>query len=163
MIHENVKIFPGAKVNGNLEIKENVSIWYNAVIRGDTEKISIGKNSNVQDNCVLHCTKNYPIKIGEGVSIGHGAVVHGCVIEDNVLIGMNSTILNGAHIGKNSLVAAGAVVTENHSFPDNSLIIGIPAKAIKEVNNEQIELIKNNAKHYVKLSKKYDSNFNYIE
>ncbi len=163
MIHESAKIFPGAKVNGNIEIKENVSIWYNAVIRGDTENISIGKNSNVQDNCVLHCTKNYPIKIGEGVSIGHGAVVHGCEIEDNVLIGMNSTILNGAHIGKNSLVAAGAVVTENHSFPDNSLIIGIPAKAIKEVNNEQIDLIKNNAQHYVKLSKKYDSNFNYIE
>lgn len=163
MIHETVKIFPGAKVNGDIEIKENVSIWYNAVIRGDTEKISIGKNSNVQDNCVLHCTKGYPIKIGDGVSIGHGAVVHGCEIEDNVLIGMNSTILNGAHIGKNSLVAAGAVVTENHSFPDNSLIIGIPAKAIKEVNNDQINLIKNNAIHYVNLSKKYDSNFNYIE
>ncbi len=163
MIDESARIFPGAKVIGNIEIKENVSIWYNAVIRGDTEPISIGNNSNVQDNCVLHCTKDYPINIGDGVSIGHGAVVHGCTIEDDVLIGMNSTILNGAHIGKNSIVAAGAVVTENHSFPDNSLIIGVPAKAIKEVNKDQIDLIKNNAMHYVNLSKKYDSNFNYIE
>lgn len=163
MIDKSARIFPGAKVNGNIEIKENVSIWYNAVIRGDTELISIGNNSNVQDNCVLHCTKDYPINIGDGVSIGHGAVVHGCTIEDDVLIGMNSTILNGAHIGKNSIVAAGAVVTENHSFPDNSLIIGVPAKAIKEVNKDQIDLIKNNAKHYVNLSKKYDSNFNFID
>lgn len=163
MIHKTAKIFPGSKLIGKVELDENVSIWYNAVLRGDIEDITIGKNSNVQDNCVLHCTKNYPIKIGENVSIGHGAVVHGCKIEDNVLIGMNSTILNGAHIGKNSIVAAGAVVTENHSFPENSLIMGIPAKAIKNVTNEQIKLIEHNAKHYVDLSNKYDSNFNYEE
>ena len=163
MIHESVKIFPGAKIVGDVTLNENNSIWYNAVLRGDVDSISLDKNSNVQDNCVVHCTKGYPVNIGKNVSIGHGAIVHGCTIEDNVLVGMNSTILNGAHIGKNSIVAAGAVITENHSFPDNSLIIGIPGKAIKEVTKEQIEMIKNNATHYVKLSKKYDNNFNYNE
>jgi carbonic anhydrase/acetyltransferase-like protein (isoleucine patch superfamily) len=162
-IHETSKIFPGAHIVGDVTIKENVSVWYNAVIRGDTSSISIGKDSNVQDNCVLHCSPGLSLNIGENVSIGHAAVVHGCTVEDNVLIGMNATILNGAHIGKNSIVAAGAVVTENHEFPDNSLIMGTPGRAVKEISEKQLELIKFNAKHYVNLSKSYDNNFNYIE
>ena len=117
--------------------------------------IKIGNNSNVQDNCVIHCSKDFPVVIKENVSVGHGAVVHGCTLEDNVLIGMNATVLNGAKIGKNSIVGAGAVVSEGKEFPEGSLILGVPAKAIKEVSDEQIEMIANNAKNYVKLSKQY--------
>lgn len=149
---EKIKIFDGAKLIGNVEMKDNVSIWYNAVLRGDIEPITIDENSNVQDNCVVHVSKNYPVKIGKNVSIGHGAIVHGCTIEDNVLIGMGAIILNGAHIGKNCLVGAGALVTENKTFPEGSLIIGSPAKAIRQLTEEEIESITENATHYVELS-----------
>ena len=97
----------------------------------------------------------FPVEIGKNVSVGHGAVVHGCKLDDNVLIGMNATVLNGAHIGKNSIVGAGAVVSEGKEFPEGSLILGVPAKAVKEVSEEQINLIQNNADNYVKLSKQY--------
>ncbi|MBE6493125.1 MAG: gamma carbonic anhydrase family protein [Methanosphaera stadtmanae] len=149
---EKTKIFDGAKLIGNVEMKDNVSIWYNAVLRGDIEPITIDENSNVQDNCVVHVSKNYPVKIGKNVSVGHGAIVHGCTIEDNVLIGMGAIILNGAHIEKNCLVGAGALVTENKTFPEGSLIIGSPAKAIRQLTEEEIESITENATHYVELS-----------
>ena len=132
-----------------------MSIWHGAVLRGDTDSITIGNRSNVQDNCVVHCTKGYPVEIGDNVSVGHGAVVHGCRLEDNVLIGMNATVLNGAHIAKNSIVGAGAVVSEGKEFPENSLILGVPAKAVKELSSEQIKMIQDNADNYVKLSKQY--------
>lgn len=155
-INDNAVIFPGAHVICDVELEENVSIWYGAVVRGDVAPIKIGKNSNVQDNCVLHATKGKPLTIGENVTIGHGAVVHGCTLEDNVLVGMNATILNDAHIGKNSIVGAGAVVSEGKEFPEGSLILGVPAKLVKECNQEQIESIKENADHYVRLSKEYN-------
>ena len=139
---DSVVICPGAQVLGDVELGEDVSIWHGAVVRGDVDSIKIGNNSNVQDNCVLHCTEDFPITIGDNVSVGHGAVVHGCTLEDNVLIGMNATVLNGAHIGKNSIVGAGAVV-------------GVPGKLIKEVTPEQIEHIQENADNYKKLSKQY--------
>lgn len=153
-INPNVKIFDGAHVIGDVDIAENVSIWYNAVVRGDNEPISIGKDSNVQDNCVLHTSPKYPVKIGENVSVGHAAVLHGCEIDDDVLIGMNATLLNGSHISKNSIVGAGALVTENKNFPEGSLIIGVPAKAVRQLNHDEIKHIKDNAKKYVNLSKK---------
>ncbi len=162
-IHKSAKIFPGAHVVGDVDLGENVSVWYNAVIRGDTSYISLGKDSNVQDNCVLHCSPGLSLNIGENVSIGHAAVVHGCTIDDNVIVGMNATVLNNAHIGKNSIVAAGAVVTENHEFPDNSLIMGTPGKVVKEISEKQLNLIKFNAKHYVNLSNAYDANFNFVK
>ena len=154
-LNETVKIFPGAQVFGDVEIDENSSVWHGAIIRGDSGPISIGKGSNVQDNCVLHSTPGLSLTIGDNVSIGHGAVVHGCTIEDNVLIGMNATVLNNAKIGKNSIVGAGAVVSEGKEFPEGSLILGVPGKAIKEVNPEQIEHIAYNAQHYVDLAKEY--------
>lgn len=104
---------------------------------------------------MVHCTRGFPVEIGENVSVGHGAVVHGCKLDDNVLIGMNATVLNGAHIGKNSIVGAGAVVSEGKEFPEGSLILGVPAKAVKEVSEKQIKMIQNNADNYVKLSKQY--------
>ncbi len=152
---DSVVICPGAQVIGDVELGENVSIWFGAVVRGDTDSITIGDNSNIQDNCVVHCTKNFPVEIGENVSVGHGAVVHGCKLDDNVLIGMNATVLNGAHISKNSIVGAGAVVSEGKEFPEGSLILGVPAKAIKEVTPEQMQMIQNNADNYVRLSKQY--------
>ena len=152
---DSVVICPGAQVLGDVELGEDVSIWHGAVLRGDTDSITIGDNSNVQDNCVVHCTKGFPVEIGKNVSVGHGAVVHGCKLEDNVLVGMNATVLNGARIGKNSIIGAGAVVSEGKEFPEGSLILGVPAKAIKQVSDEQINLIQNNADNYVKLSKQY--------
>ena len=152
---DSIVICPGAQVIGNVELGEDVSIWHGAVIRGDTDSITIRNNSNVQDNCVVHCTKGFPVKIGDNVSVGHGAVVHGCTLEDNVLIGMNATVLNGARIGKNSIVGAGAVVSEGKEFPEGSLILGVPAKLIKQVSEEQIQMIQDNASRYVKLSKQY--------
>ena len=152
---DSVVICPGAQVLVDVELGEDVSIWHGAVVRGDVDSIKIGNNSNVQDNCVLHCTEDFPITIGDNVSVGHGAVVHGCTLEDNVLIGMNATVLNGAHIGKNSIVGAGAVVSEGKEFPEGSLILGVPGKLIKEVTPEQIEHIQENADNYKKLSKQY--------
>lgn len=152
---DSIVICPGAQVLGNVELGENVSVWHGAVIRGDTDSITIGNNSNVQDNCVVHCTKGFPTVIGDNVSVGHGAVVHGCRLDDNVLIGMNATVLNGAHISKNSIVGAGAVVSEGKDFPENSLILGVPAKVVKELSAEQVQMIQNNADNYVKLSKQY--------
>ncbi|MBR2558138.1 MAG: gamma carbonic anhydrase family protein [Methanobrevibacter sp.] len=152
---DSIVICPGAQVIGNVELGENVSVWHGAVIRGDTDSITIDDNSNVQDNCVVHCTKGYPVVMGKNVSIGHGAVVHGCRIDDNVLIGMNATVLNGAHISKNSIVGAGAVVSEGKDFPEGSLILGVPAKVVKQLSDEQIQHIQDNADNYVKLSKQY--------
>ena len=152
---DSIVICPGAQVTGDVELGENVSIWHGAVIRADTDSIRIGNNSNVQDNCVIHCTAGFPVEIGDNVSIGHGAVVHGCRLDDNVLIGMNATVLNGARISKNSIVGAGAVVSEGKEFPQGSLILGVPAKAVKQITPEQIEMIQNNADNYVKLSKQY--------
>ena len=147
---DSIVICPGAQVLGNVELGENVSIWHGAVVRGDTDSITIGNNSNVQDNCVVHCTI-----IGDNVSVGHGAVVHGCRLDDNVLIGMNATVLNGAHISKNSIVGAGAVVSEGKDFPEGSLILGVPGRAVKQLTDEQISHIQENADNYVKLSKQY--------
>lgn len=147
-----VKVFDGAKVIGDVKLSDNVSIWYNAVVRGDEAPISIGENSNVQDNCVIHVSDGYPVEIGENVSVGHGAIIHGCSLEDNVLIGMGAIVLNGAKISRNCLVGAGALVTENKSFPEGSLIIGSPAKVVRDLTEDEISSIQRNADTYVRLA-----------
>lgn len=153
MIHESARVFPGAKVIENVTIAEESSVWFNAVLRGDIEPITIGKYSNIQDNCVVHTTQGYPVEIGDYVSVGHAAILHGCTIEDNCLIGINSTVLNGAKIRRNSIVGAGAVVTEGKEFPKGCLILGVPARAIRELQRDEIENTKNNAVRYVELAK----------
>jgi len=153
MVHESVVVFIGTVVDGKVNIGEKSSVWFNAVVRGDIEPLNIGKCSNIQDNCVLHSSKGYPLNIGNLVSVGHAAVLHGCTVEDNCIIGMNATVLNGATIKKNSIVGAGAVVTEGREFPEKSLIIGVPANAVRTLQKDEIENIKDNAVRYVEMAR----------
>ncbi len=142
-------IAPGAYVIGDVHMGEESSVWYGAVLRGDTEPIRVGARTNVQDGCVLHADPGYPAVVGEGCVVGHNAVVHGCEIEDDCLLGMGCTILNGAKIGEGSIVAAGAVVPEGREFPPRSLIVGIPAKRVGDVSDEQAAEIARGASEYV--------------
>jgi carbonic anhydrase/acetyltransferase-like protein (isoleucine patch superfamily) len=152
MENDDVVLLKGSVVDGNVTLQKKSSVWFNAVLRGDIEPITIGKCSNIQDNCVLHSSKGYPLNIGKMVSVGHAAVLHGCTVEDSCIIGMNATILNGAIIKKNSIVAAGAVVTENREFPEESLIMGIPAKPVRKLKKDEIKTIKDNAIKYVEMA-----------
>jgi carbonic anhydrase/acetyltransferase-like protein (isoleucine patch superfamily) len=132
-----------------VSLAEESSVWYGAVLRGDTEAIRIGARTNIQDGCVVHADPGYPMLVGEGCVVGHGAVVHGCEIGDGCLIGMSATILNGAKIGEGSIVAAGALVSEGKEFSPRSLIIGAPAKSVKEVTEEQTQDIARAVRTYV--------------
>jgi carbonic anhydrase/acetyltransferase-like protein (isoleucine patch superfamily) len=142
-------VAPGAYVIGDVRLGEESSVWYGAVLRGDTEPIRIGARTNVQDGCILHADPGYPAVVGEGCVVGHNAVVHGCEIGDNCLVGMGATILNGAKICDGSIVAAGAVVPEGREFPPRSLIVGIPAKHVGDVGEEQAADIERGASEYV--------------
>jgi carbonic anhydrase/acetyltransferase-like protein (isoleucine patch superfamily) len=142
-------IAPGAYVIGDVSLGDESSVWYGAVLRGDTEPIQIGDRTNVQDGCILHADPGYPAVVGEGCVLGHNAVVHGCEIGDNCLVGMSATILNGAKIGDGSIVAAGAVVPEGREFPPRSLIVGVPAKRAGDVADKQAADIERGASHYV--------------
>lgn len=155
---ENKKIFlsPGAHVVGNVSLGENVGIWYNAVVRADMESITIGNNTNIQDNCTLHTGNGFPIVVGEGVTIGHNAIVHGCHIGDNTVIGMGSILLNGAKVGRNCIIGAGALVTGKMEIPDNSMAFGNPAKIIRKLTSKEIMANKENAMEYVKLMMEYN-------
>jgi carbonic anhydrase/acetyltransferase-like protein (isoleucine patch superfamily) len=142
-------IAPGAYVTGKVHLGEQSSVWYGAVLRGDTEPISVGARTNIQDGCVLHTDSGYPAVVGEGCVIGHKAIIHGCEIGDNCLVGMNVTVLSGAKIGEGSIVAAGAVVPEGREFPPRSLIVGIPAKHVGEVSEEQTQDIARGVRTYM--------------
>ena len=148
-VAESAWVAPGAYVIGDVRLGEASSVWYGAVVRGDTEPIRIGARTNVQDGCVLHTDPGFPAVVGEGCVVGHNAVVHGCEIGDDCLVGMGATILNGAKIGEGSIVAAGAVVPEGREFPPGSLIVGIPAKRVADVNEEQAADIERGAGAYV--------------
>ena len=148
-------IAPNATVIGNVRLQPNSSVWFNTVIRGDNELIEVGAGSNVQDGCILHTDPGYPLTIGAGVTVGHRVMLHGCTIGDNSLIGIGSTILNGATIGKNCLVGAHALVTEGKSFPDGSLILGSPAKVVRELTDEEIAGMKVSASHYVENAARF--------
>lgn len=147
-------IAPGAHVVGDVTLGENVGIWYNAVVRGDTGSIFIGDNSNIQDNCTLHTDMNHSIYIGKWVSVGHNAVVHGCTVGDNTMIGMGSVILSGAVVGKNCIIGAGALVTGKMVIPDNSIAFGNPAKIVRQVTDEEAAANRKNAEHYLELMEK---------
>ena len=138
-----------AEVIGQVTLGENASVWYGCVVRGDTEQITIGKNSNIQDLSVLHADFGVPLTIGDNVTVGHQVMLHGCTIGDGSLIGIQAVVLNNARIGRNSIVGAGSVVTEGKEFPDNSLIVGSPAKAIRTLDAEQIARFQAIPQHYV--------------
>ncbi len=148
-------VAPNAIIVGKIKLEKNSSIWFNAVLRGDIEKIIIGENSNIQDGSVLHTDPGCPLTVGKGVTVGHMVMLHGCEISDDTLIGIGSTILNKAKIGKNCIIGANTLVTENKLIPDNSLVLGSPGKIIRKVTDDEIKVICENAKHYVKNSKRY--------
>ncbi|MER7796029.1 gamma carbonic anhydrase family protein [Microbacterium sp. NPDC096154] len=148
-VHPDAFVADGARIIGSVRIGERASVWYNAVVRGDVEAISIGANSNIQDNVSVHVDAAHPVEIGEFVSVGHNAVVHGCVIGDGALIGMGSVVLSGAVIGAGSLVAAGAVVLEGTAIPSRSLVAGVPAKVRRELSDEEVAGLRRNAERYL--------------
>jgi len=148
-------VAPSADLVGRVVISESACVLFGAVLRGDTEQITLGEGSNIQDGVVVHADPGFPATIGTGVSVGHNATLHGCTIADNVLIGMGATVLNGASIGEGSLIAAGSVVLEGKVIPPRSLVAGIPGSVKRELSDEEYRGVVANAEHYVALAQKY--------
>lgn len=157
-IAEGAWVADSAQVIGNVELAEGTSVWFGAVIRGDNpDTVRIGRNSNVQEGCVLHSDPGKPLTIGENVTVGHMVMLHGCTIGDGSLVGIGAVVLNGAKIGKHCLVGAGSLVTEGKEFPDGSMILGSPAKAVKELSPEQIAGLQRSARHYVANGQRFSA------
>ncbi len=149
-VHESVFLAAGARVIGDVELAENVSVWFNTVIRGDVERIRIGRNTNIQDNATIHVTNfSNPTWVGEAVTVGHGAVLHGCTVKDRALIGMNAVVLDRAVIGEESLVAAGAVVLGGTIVPPGMLVAGIPAKILRPLNEYERKMVLDGSTNYM--------------
>ncbi len=154
-INKSAWVAPSADLIGEVSLGEDSSVWFQCVLRADVNKISIGKNSNIQDLSMIHSDTNSPTIIGDNVTIGHKVMLHGCIIEDNCLIGMSATILDNAVIGKGSIVGANSLVTSGKVFPANSLIMGSPAKVVKQLNQEDEEGLVKHAAHYVEYKNDY--------
>jgi carbonic anhydrase/acetyltransferase-like protein (isoleucine patch superfamily) len=157
VVNASAWVADSAQVIGQVTLAEQSSVWFGAVLRGDTETIHVGRGSNIQDQSVLHADLGKPLTIGQNVTVGHQATLHGCTIGDGSLIGIQAVVLNGAKIGKNCLVGAGALITENKEFPDGSLILGSPAKAILTLSAEQIKDLQMSAQHYVANARRYQA------
>ena len=162
-LEEGVYIAPNAAVIGDVVMKKNSSVWFNATVRGDSEKITIGENSNVQDGSVVHADKDAPAVIGDNVTVGHMAMIHGCTIGNGSLIGIGAIILNRAVIGENCLVGANAFIPEGKTFPPNSVILGSPAKAVKDVSPAQRQVLKYSAIHYAENGHRFAKELTPIE
>lgn len=152
-IADSAWVAPNATLIGRVTLGEEASVFYGSVLRADVDSVTIGAGSNIQDNVSIHCDSGIPTTVGRGVSVGHSAVLHGCTVEDDCLIGMSATVLNRAVIGAGSLVAAGAVVLEGTVIPPGSLVAGVPAKVRRELSDEEREHVRGNARHYVELSR----------
>ncbi|MFI6762939.1 gamma carbonic anhydrase family protein [Micromonospora sp. NPDC050417] len=148
-------VAPTAVVVGNVNVGANASVWYHAVLRSESSPIVIGPESNIQDNCTVHADPEYPVYVGTGVSVGHGAVIHGCVIGDGALVGMGATVLNGADIGARSLVAAHALVPQGLKVPSESLVTGVPARVRRKLTREELGLIEATATAYMERTRSY--------
>jgi|TARA_B110000967_G_scaffold200188_1_gene235630 carbonic anhydrase/acetyltransferase-like protein (isoleucine patch superfamily) len=159
LLHKDSWAASNAVLIGKVILKKDANVWFNVVLRGDLEPITIGENSNVQDGSVFHTDPGCPLILGKNVTIGHMVMLHGCEIADNTLIGIGSTILNKAKIGRNCIIGANTLIPENKTIPDNSLVLGSPGKVIRQVTDKEIEEIKENAKHYVDNYKKYNKKF----
>ena len=151
-------VAPNAVVIGDVSLKKNASVWFGSVLRGDNDPIILGENSNIQDNSVCHTDDGMPLIIGNNVTVGHKVILHSCTVGDNSLIGMGSTVLNKAKIGNNCLLGANSLVTEGKEFPDNSLIVGSPAKVKRELTDMEKKIIELSALHYVENMKKFRVN-----
>ena len=154
-IAESAWVADSAQVMGDVVLAEDASIWFGVVIRGDTETIRIGRGSNIQDLSVLHADHGMPLTVGEDVTVGHQVMLHGCTVGDGSLIGIGAVVLNGAKIGKGCLVGAGSLVTEGKEFPDGSMILGSPAKVVRQLTPEQLEGLRQSAKHYVDNARRF--------
>lgn len=152
-------IAPGASVIGRVTLKKNVSIWFGAVVRGDVESIVIGENTNIQDGSVLHADPGYPLTIGPNVTVGHMAMLHGCEVGSNSLIGIGAVVLNGAKIGRNCLIGARTLITEGKQIPDASLVVGSPGRVVRSLTEAEIQALTASAEHYVANWKRYASAF----
>ncbi len=148
-------IAPGAVVVGNVMLEEDVNIWFHATVRADADHVHIGAGTNIQDNVVIHVDAGFPVDIGRGVSVGHSAVLHGCSVGDDTLVGMGAIVLNGAIVGRNCLIGAGALVTQDMVVPDGSLVIGSPGHVVRELTEEEIEANRRNAEKYKELMEQY--------
>ena len=154
-LHKNSWVASNAVLIGKVFLKKDANVWFNVVLRGDLEPITIGEGSNVQDGSVFHTDPDCPLTLGKGVTVGHMAMLHGCEVEDDTLIGIGSTILNKTKIGKNCIIGANTLIPENKIIPDRSLVLGSPGKVIRQVTDKEIEEIKENALNYVENYKKY--------
>lgn len=158
-IHQKVPeaafIAPNSTMVGDITAGPDIGIWYGAVVRADKDRIVIGTRSNIQDNCVVHTSAGHPVIIGEDVSVGHGAILHGCTIEDRVLVGMGAIVLNGAVIGAESIIGAGALVSEGKQIPPRSLILGVPGKVVRQITDEEVTKTLHNASSYVTLAREH--------
>ena len=149
-------IAPNAAVVGNVVLGDGASVWFSAVIRGDNETIRIGARTNIQDGSVCHSDPGWPLTIGDSVTVGHNATIHGCTIGDGTLVGINAVVLNGARVGRNCVIGAGSLVPEGMEIPDGSLVMGVPAKIKRELTAEQQEFFSHNADHYVNNAVRFD-------
>ena len=156
-IADNTWIAPDANLIGKVVIEDLASVWFGCTLRGDNEEIRVGAGSNVQENCVMHTDMGYPLVIGPGCTIGHKAMLHGCILEENVLIGMGATVLNGARIGRNSLIGAGALSTEGKEIPEGSLVMGAPGRVVRNLDEAAIATLRATALHYQQNMRRYRS------
>ena len=159
---EGAWVADSAQVIGNVQLAENASVWFGAILRGDNEVLRVGRNSNVQDGSVLHSDPGFPLTLGDNVTVGHQVMLHGCTVGDGSLIGIQAVVLNGAKIGKHCLVGAGSLVPEGKEFPDGSLIVGTPARVVRQLTPEQIEGLARNAEHYVENARRYKAGLRHL-
>ncbi len=158
-IHPHAFVAPTATVIGDVRLEADASVWFGAVLRGDVDRIVLGEGSNVQDNAVLHCDPGYPTLIGKNVTIGHAAVVHGCIVEDNALIGIHATVLSGARIGEGAMIAAGALVPPGAVIPPRTLYKGVPARFARPLRPKDLEAMLENARRYQERARRYRAFF----
>jgi carbonic anhydrase/acetyltransferase-like protein (isoleucine patch superfamily) len=162
-VHETAWVADNAQVMGAVILARDASVWFGSTLRGDTETIEIGEGSNIQDSAVVHADHGLPVRVGRHVTVGHMVMLHGCTIGDESLIGIGAVVLNGAQIGRNCLVAAGSLVTEGKTFPDGSMIMGSPARVVRELTPEQIEGLRQSARHYVENARRFKNGLKKLE
>ena len=158
----NYWVAPDAQLMGAIRLEENASVWFSVILRGDNERITIGENSNVQDGSVMHTDMGFPLTLGKNVTIGHQAMLHGCTVGNNTLIGIGATILNGAKIGNNCLIGAHALVGEGKEIPDNSMVLGMPGKVVRSLDEQNEQLMVASAQHYVENWRRYKNDLKEI-